>query len=243
MPNRRQSAGLPNRANQGESLWFLCVEIPLRQISQKAKLENAVPQQQAPTSTGDVDTDRILEGENEPGEELYSSTEYLADPNALIWHGKLMLYENLWFNSIAAHVAGANIHQLHHWAMPEVVHVDGRIRIGRANEYLCGLHGSQTKNVSVVAVRPIDEQGNQAAFDKIFQYYIDRERYGRIGYTPVEGLDAYLIPVEAGATKLPDLLDTLVECNIQAPVTERMLLIAFVIRKNNQVPPTYNTEH
>ncbi|KAL8833116.1 MAG: hypothetical protein Q9170_004498 [Blastenia crenularia] len=211
---------------------------------QQAEPEDALPQQQAPGGSGDADIDRLLKDEDQEEEEPYSPTEYPADPDAPVWRGKLTMQGVAEFNGIAKHVAGANLSALIPWAqlMPEIMSIEGRIDIDRASEYLCGLRWSQTTDVSVVAVRPSEEEGSKAAFDKLFQYFVDRKRYGVVGKNAVKEVkDTYLVPLEAGATKNADFVELLERCTIQAPVPERMLLITFVIRAHNSPAGQENT--
>ncbi|KAL9603847.1 MAG: hypothetical protein Q9219_000956 [cf. Caloplaca sp. 3 TL-2023] len=208
----------------------------LRQNIQQTEPEHATPPQQTPGGSGDADIDRLLKDEEQEEEEPYSPTEYPTDPDAPVWRGKLTMQGVAELGGIGKHVAGANLSATIPWVqlMPEVMNIEGRIDIDRASEYLCGLRWSQTTDVSVVAVTPADEEDSKTAFNKLFQYFIDRKRYGVVGKNAAKEVkDTYLVPLEAGATKNPEFIELLEQCSIQAPVSERMLLITFVIRSHN----------
>lgn len=215
-----------------------------RQDVQQTESEDVAPPQQAPSGSGDADIDRLLKDEEPEEEEPYSPTEYPTDPDAPVWRGKLAMQGVTEFNGVGKHVAGANLSAMITWAqlMSNTMNIEGRIDIDRASEYLCGLRWSQSTDVSVVAVTPVDEEDSRASFNKLFQYFIDRKRYGVVGKNAVKDVkDIYLVPLEAGATKNPEYIELLEQCTIQAPVSERMLLITFVIRSNNPAAGQENT--
>ncbi|KAL8964679.1 MAG: hypothetical protein Q9197_006847 [Variospora fuerteventurae] len=193
---------------------------------------------QATGGSGDADIDRLLKDEDQEEEEPYSPTEYPTDLDAPVWHGKVIMPGVTEFSGVAKFVAGANLSSKIPWAqlMPGTINIEGRIDIDRASEYLCGLRWSQTTDVSVVAVTPADEDGSRTAFDKLFQYFTDRKRYGVVGKsTAKEVKDTYLVPLEAGVAKNPEFIELLEQCTIQTPVPDRMLLVAFVVRAHS--PP------
>lgn len=208
-----------------------------RQDFKQSTPENVVVPPQAPAFSGDADIDRLLKDEDQDEEEPYSPTEYPTDPDAPVWHGKVNMPGVVTeFRGVGKYVAGTNLSAKIPWAqlIPETIKIEGRIDIERASEYLCGLRWSQTTDVSVVAITPAEGEENKTSFDKLFQYFTDRKRYGVVGRNVAQQVkDTYLVPLEAGATKNPDFIELLEQCTIQAPVPERMLLIAFVIRAHN----------
>ncbi|KAL8921742.1 MAG: hypothetical protein Q9172_003859 [Xanthocarpia lactea] len=193
-----------------------------------------VPPTQPTVGSGDADIDRLLKEDDPEEEEPYSPTEYPTDPNALVWNGRLTMQGVAEFNGTGKHVAGANLNGTLPWSllMSDVLTVEGRIDIDRATEYLCGLRFSQTTDVSVVAVTPTDDEESKTAFNKLFQYFTDRKRYGVV-VKKSDVKDVYLVPLDAGATTKPEFIELLEYCTIQTPVPERMLLITFVIRSHN----------
>ncbi|KAL8766062.1 MAG: hypothetical protein Q9209_007028 [Squamulea sp. 1 TL-2023] len=189
---------------------------------------------QPAVGSGDADIDRLLKEEDPEEEEPYSPTEYPTDPNAPVWNGRLTMQGVAEFSGTGKHVAGANLNSTIPWTllMPEILNVEGRIDIDRASEYLCGLRWSQSIDLSVVAITPTDEEESKTAFNKLFQYFTDRNRYGVL-VKKSDVKDVYLVPLEAGAIAKPEFIELLDYCTIQSPVPERMLLIALVIRSHN----------
>ncbi|KAL9586147.1 MAG: hypothetical protein Q9203_003957 [Teloschistes exilis] len=186
--------------------------------------------------SGDADIDRLLKDEDQEEEEPYSPTEYPADPNAPVWHGKLVMPGVTEFSGEGKHVAGANLSATIPWSqiMAPTLNIEGRIPIERASEYLCGLRYSSSTDVSVVAITPSDSEESRMAFDKLFHYFVERKRWGVVGKnTTKEVKDIYIAPLEAGVTTKPEFLELLEQCTIPSPIPERMLLITFVIRAHN----------
>ncbi|KAL8845466.1 MAG: hypothetical protein Q9176_000102 [Flavoplaca citrina] len=193
-----------------------------------------VPPSQPIAGSGDADIDRLLKEDEPEEEEPYSPIDYPTNPNAPVWNGRLSMEGVAEFNGNGKHVAGANLNGTIPWnlLMSETIIVEGRIDIERATEYLCGLQYSKTTDVSVVAITPTDEEDSQTAFNKLFQYFTDRRRYGVI-VKKSDTKDVYLVPLDAGATTKPEFIELLEYCTIQTPVPERMLLVTFVIRSHN----------
>ena len=183
----------------------------------------------------DAEIDHLLKDEEPEDEEPYSPTDYTADPNAPIWRGKLGMAIVAEFDGIAKHVAGANLSSSYPWSqlLPPTLAIEGRIDIERASEYICGLRYSNTTDVTVLAITPTNDPDAKVHFDKLFDYFTERKRYGVIGKNPVPAVkDTYVVPLEAGATKKPDFIELLETCTIEDPIPERMLLLTFVIRSN-----------
>ena len=210
-----------------------------RQPIPQTESSNVAPGPQAPTESGDADIDRLLKDEEQDEEEPYSPTEYPADPDAIVWRGKMTMQGVADFDGAGKHVAGANLSATIPWTqlMAGPVNIEGRIDIERANTYLCGLRYSKTQDVSVVAISAADDEDSKAAFSKLFVYFTDRKRYGVVTKNAVSAVkDIYLVPLEAGATAKPEFIELLEQCTIESPVPERMLLVTFVIRVNNSPP-------
>lgn len=185
----------------------------------------------------DADIDHLLKDEEPEDEEPYSPTDYTADPNAHVWRGSLGMAIVAEFNGVAKHVAGANVSSTYPWSqlLPPTLAIEGRIDVERASEYICGLRYSNTTDVSVVAVTPVDgDPDAKVHFNKLFDYFTERNRYGVIGKNPVSAVkDTYVVPLEAGMTKKPDFIELLEHCTIEDPIPERMLLLTFVIRSSS----------
>ncbi|CAL8578873.1 Transcription factor bye1 [Xanthoria parietina] len=203
-------------------------------VLQHTESGQAVPLPQPAVGSGDADIDRLLKEDDAEEEEPYSPIEYPLDPNVPVWNGRLSMEGVAEFHGIGKHVAGANLNGTIPWnlLMSETINVEGRIDIERATEYLCGLQYSKTTDVSIVAITPTEEEESKIAFEKLFQYFTDRKRYGVI-VKKSDAKDVYLVPLDAGTTVKPEFIELLEYCTIQTPVPERMLLVTFVIRSHN----------
>ena len=181
----------------------------------------------------DAEIDHLLKDEEPEDEEPYSPKDYTADPNAPVWRGKLGMAIVAEFDGTAKHVAGANLSSKFPWSqlVPSNLAIEGRIDVARASEYLCGLKYSNTTDVTVLAVTPFNDADALARFNKLFEYFIERNRYGVISSSPVSAVkDTYVVPIEAGMAKKPDFVSQLEYCTIPDEVPQRMLLLTFVIR-------------
>lgn len=195
-----------------------------------------VAQAEAPTVIADAEIDHLLKDEDPDEEEPYSPIDYAADPDAPVWRGKMNMVGVAEFTGSAKHVAGANLSATYPWPrlIPSVLTIEGRIDVNRASMYLCGLRYSNTCDVSVVCVTPTDDPENRAQFDKLFDYFTERERYGVISKTLFANVkDTYLVPVEAGISKKPEFIELLEHCTLEDLTPERMMLLTYVIRSNN----------
>lgn len=203
----------------------------------------------------DAEIDALLgddEDNEEPYSPPYSPKPFMDDadvntnargPNAPIWAGTLSMASFTQFHCEAKHVGGADLHERISWSelMPSVMVIDGRIDVKLATNYLCGLRFSQTTDVCVTAISSPTQSRERVEFDKIFEYFAQRNRYGVIGkHANALVKDTYVVPVEkqdgifsAGdsiAARRPEFLDLLENNSIEDPVTERLLLVVFVVR-------------
>ncbi|KAL9101881.1 MAG: hypothetical protein Q9163_002902 [Psora crenata] len=192
----------------------------------------APPLEQQP----DAEIDQLLKDEEPEDDEPYSPVEHAADPNAAVWHGRMGMAGIANFSGQGKHVAGANISYSLPWPqlIPDTLTIEGRIDTARADEYLCGLRYSNTTDVVVVAVTASASPDDPAQFDKLFNYFTERNRYGVISKSLAPSVkDTYVVPLEVGATKRPEFVELLDYCTIEVPSPERMLLLSFVIKLNN----------
>jgi hypothetical protein len=184
----------------------------------------------------DAEIDQLLR-DDETDSPPYSPKDFNDD--GTIWRGKVTMPPIGEFNSTAKHVGGADLSGRIPWSqlVPSTLHVDGRIDIKRATDYLCGLQFSKSTDVSVIAVSSPDKPEDQAGFDKMFDYFHSRERYGVIGKHPLSAVkDTYLVPMEVGTTKMPDFIELLENISLEAPITHRMLLTIFVVKTSESNP-------
>ncbi|KAJ6072823.1 hypothetical protein N7467_010908 [Penicillium canescens] len=186
----------------------------------------------------DAEIDQLLR-DDEPDSPPYSPKDF--DDDGTVWRGKVTMFPIGEFSSSAKHVGGADLSGRIPWSQlsPPTLFVDGRIDIKRATDYLCGLQFSKSTDVSVIAVTSPSQSEDRAGFDKIFDYFHSRQRYGVIGKHPLSAVkDTYIVPMEVGTTKMPEFIELLENISLEAPITERMLLTIFVVKTGESNPPS-----
>lgn len=186
----------------------------------------------------DEEIDNLLKDE-EAESPPYSPKDY--ESGGLIWRGKVSMNPVAEFRSVAKHVGGADLSDRIPWSqmIPSPLVIDGRIDVQLASNYLCGLRFSNTTDVSVVSMNAPGQPADRVEFDKLFNYFTDRKRYGVIGKHPLAAVkDTYIIPVEAGASKKPEFIELLENNNIEDPLPDRILLVVFVVKTNDHSSTT-----
>ncbi|KAJ5226104.1 hypothetical protein N7468_007329 [Penicillium chermesinum] len=175
----------------------------------------------------DADIDQLLRDESESPP--YSPKDFTEDD--LIWRGKLSMLPVAEFSSSAKFVGGADPSGQHLWTlfMPQILKIDGRIDLKLATEYLCGLRFSQSTDVTITSINYPDTPAQQDGFNRLFDYFATRKRYGVIGshpFTPIK--DTYIVPIEIGTTKMPEFLELMENNALRGPTTQRTFLVVFV---------------
>lgn len=186
----------------------------------------------------DAEIDQLLR-DDEPDSPPYSPKD-ISDDGA-IWRGKVAMVPVAEFMSSAKHVGGADLSGRIPWDQlaPSTLLVDGRIDIQLASNYLCGLRFSSSTDVSVIAISRPDLPGQRAGFDKLFDYFQGRKRYGVIGKHPLPAVkDTYIVPIEAGSTAKPEFIELLENNSLEGPVNERVLLVVFVVKTGDSNTPS-----
>ncbi|KAJ5755869.1 Zinc finger PHD-type [Penicillium manginii] len=186
----------------------------------------------------DAEIDDLLR-DDEPESPPYSPKDFSDD--GIVWRGKVAMASLAEFMSSAKHVGGADLSGRIPWSQlaPSTLLVDGRIDIKLASNYLCGLRFSSSTDVSVIAVGSPDMPSEKAGFDKLFEYFQGRKRYGVIGQHPLSAVkDTYIVPIEAGATTKPEFIELLENNSLEGPIHERMLLVVFVVKTGDSNPPS-----
>ncbi|KAF7505502.1 hypothetical protein GJ744_000749 [Endocarpon pusillum] len=183
-------------------------------------------------TAADAEIDALLKDEDIESPP-YSPKSYDGD-NAIIWRGSVNMGPVARFQASARKAAGADVENLGlSWQqlIPNILTIEGRIDPARADSYLCGLRHSTTSDVIVVSLRASDIPNDQHQFNVLFHYFKTRNRYG-VGVNPSNSAikDIYLIPLEAGSEKKPELLQLLDNDKIETPIQEDMLLVPFVIK-------------
>ena len=205
-----------------------------------------IPQHQAeqrqpgPGTQADAEIDELLKDENEDAESPPYSPKDPADDNAIVWKGVVNGGPIGRFQASARYAAGANIGDLRlSWPqlIPTEISIEGRIDPTKADEYLCGLQYSASSDVVIISVSAPEDSVNQQNFNRLFDYFKNRNRYGvGIQHSNPAIKDIYLIPLEAGS-ELPELLQLLEQHELKGPVSERLLLIPFVVKNTDLATP------
>ncbi|RHZ54369.1 putative PHD finger domain protein [Aspergillus thermomutatus] len=186
----------------------------------------------------DAEIDQLLK-DVEPESPPYSPKDF--NDEGIIWRGKVVMNPVADFLSSAKHVGGAELSDRIPWSQlaPSTLVVDGRIDIQLASNYLCGLRFSSSTDVSVIAISRPDSPKDQKGFDKLFNYFQDRKRYGVVGKHPLPAVkDTYIIPIEAGSTKKPEFIELLENNTLEDPTPERVLLVVFAVKTGDSNPPS-----
>jgi len=90
----------------------------------------------------------------------------------------------------------------------------------------------------IISISEPEDTVNQQNFTRIFEYFKNRNRYGvGIQHNNPAIKDIYLIPLEAGS-ELPELLQLLEQHELKGPVSERLLLIPFVVKNTELASAT-----
>lgn len=203
-------------------------------------------QSQKTTQTeADPDIDALLKDEDIESPP-YSPKSFDGD-NTVIWRGTVNMSPVARFQGSARKAAGADIENLGlSWPqlIPDILTIEGRIDPIRADSYLCGLRYSQTSDVIVVSLRASESSSDRHQFSVLFNYFKTRNRYG-VGVNPSNTAikDIYLIPLEAGSEKKPELLQLLENDKVETPTHEDMLLVPFVIKTSELNANTTPGEH
>lgn len=253
MPQRQlpsaQKPGGPSRAQHGRNLSGEPMRIDTRQspnsdfdinkVFSSVKSPTAVhrrrPSGPAPSQGPgiDPDVDRLLEDDGNDSDP-YSPTEE-SDPD-VVWRGQLVMAATADFQAVAKHVAGANLAKTLNmpWTtlLPRKLNVGGRIAMNSATEYLCSMRWNTVADLIVVSLKAATEAG-QADFDRLFNYFVARERWAVIGDKGVGNVkDTYLVPVPAGSGNVPEFLLNLEDNYLPHTRTENLLLLVIVFKND-----------
>lgn len=200
-----------------------------RLLQQPARRRSSgLPQaQQEKGQKVDEDVDRLLAGDDNDDYEPSDSSD-----TTIVWKGQLVQPGVTELTINGRFVAGADFGRYIPWTqfMLRTLEIEGRLEAKKADDYLCGLQWSKKSDVAVLALTPYD---NRAAFDQVFDYFASRKRYAVIrkghGMSDIVK-DVYISPVDVGG-KLPPHLELLEHNTIETPVSERILIMTFVVNK------------
>lgn len=186
----------------------------------------------------DDEIDNLLR-DDEPDSPPYSPKDFHDE--GVLWRGKLAVSGVAEFSSSAKLAGGADLTKFVPWSelAPSTLMVDGRIDIQLASNYLCGLRFSSSTEVTVMAINSPQVPAVRAGFDKLFNYFQERKRYGVISKHPVPAVtDTYVVPVEAGTAKKPEFMDLLENSILEDSRPERLLLVVFVVKLGDSNRPS-----
>ena len=183
-----------------------------------------------PNMVSDPEIDALLRNDDIESPP-YSPKDIEAEPPA-VWQGTLFMTGVTQVTGSARHVGGADVSHVVPWTelMPEIVRIEGRIAARSAEAYVCELRYSRSTDVVVVAFRPSDNLNDQRRFDRLWTYFYDRNKYGVLIKLPESRYkDAYVIPVAPGTNEIPGFMAMLEHNTLGDPVTERTMLVAYVL--------------
>lgn len=194
-----------------------------------------------PNSAIDADIDKLLaEEDHDMDNETppYSPSELTFTDTALpVWRGRVSMISVSNFPA-RAHFLGGPMDAQQKIPLTELLGgtmlIDGRIAIDRATEYLCGQKFSSTNEIIVLSIEPEDhtEPAAGSEFNKLFQYFQKKERYGVVGKPPHKAIkDCYLVPIDV-RDDMPDFFETLPKHSLeQAPRKKRVFAVVIVLSK------------
>ena len=183
-----------------------------------------------PSVVSDPEIDALLKNDDIESPP-YSPKDIEAEPPA-VWQGTLFMTGVTQVTGSARHVGGADVSHVVPWTelMPEIVRIEGRIAASSAEAYVCELRYSRSTDVVVVAFRPSDNLNDQRRFDRLWTYFHERNKYGVLIKLPESRYkDAYVIPVAPGSNDTPGFMAMLEHNTMGDPVTERTMLVAYVL--------------
>lgn len=213
---------------------FSSVQSPLTGHHVRRQSSNTAPPSQGPGV--DPEIDKLLQDDEGNESPPYSPAEYNSDPD-IVWRGAVTMDSVAKFPAVAKHVAGVDISRTIPWSsiLQKELKVAGRIDQEKANEYLCSLRYSPPTDVVVVNVTPTGEAAGQG-FSVLYDYFQSKNRYGVLTNKGVGNIrDTYLVPVPPNPGNIPDFLVNLEGHRVPEVRSEPMILVALVIRNENNV--------
>ncbi|KAK0616973.1 SPOC domain-containing protein [Immersiella caudata] len=222
----------PSRTDFDINKVFSSVKSPTLPQNQQRSLSVATAPATGPGV--DPDVDRLLD--DEPQSPPYSPSAK-TDPD-IVWRGNLVMNTIATVSVTAKHIGGAKLDESiklpYTTLIPKSLSVCGRIDEQQAVVYLCGLRYNAPTDVVVVNLEPSSE-ASRPEFNRIFEYFVSKKRYGVIGDKGVANVrDTYLVPVLPGTGNHPEFMLNLQDNFIPETRTQPMLLAVFVYRNDPQ---------
>jgi len=197
-----------------------------------------MPHRVTPTDNKvDKDIDNMLR-DDEAGTPPYSPRSYndpyspRPDPDDnTVWRGLIEMSFIGKFAATASLIGGPERIGDKSWLelLAPVIDIDGRIKHARATEYLCGQKFSKSSTMVLASLKP-EHSNNQASFDKLFEYFSLKQRYGVVSKRGEQWVkDLYVIPLDVGEP-LPDWFGVVnPQCKISENRGSKMVVLASVI--------------
>lgn len=198
--------------------------------------------QETSATNFDPDIDRMIDDDSTntpPYSPSYNAFE--LDTNKTIWSGKLFMASVTEFNATATQVAGTSISPARSWneILQNKIIVDGRISVDKSTEYLCHQRYSSTKQLIVISFKPQSKE-LLPSFEKLYNYFYSRKRYGVLKPATSAVKDAYLIPLSP-TDQLPEFIQLMDEVHIsEGNRTEKCILGVFIVNKISDTVPIIN---
>ncbi|KIW04226.1 hypothetical protein, variant [Verruconis gallopava] len=191
------------------------------------------PAQPQDAQMHDADIDRLLKDEDDDDQAPISPV-VDGSPGSPVWKGLIDMAGVASFNASARWVAGGDVGQKVPYTdlIPGKMEITGRIAIPRADEYVAGMRFSQSNDVCCLLVTPSSRSVDRESFNRIFDYFHSKQRWGVINGTGLHEAvrDCYLVTLEAGSGGWPDFMSMLEERHIEEPRPENMLVLTMVVK-------------
>jgi len=155
----------------------------------------------------------------------------------VVWRGSVTLLAIADFEATATFAGGFDFGAARPWSelIPEKLTLAGRILAETADEYLCSLQYSTSTEITVVRITATDLESRRG-FDKVFDYFSSRDRYGVVGTKATDNTrDTYVVPLAPGVDGYPPFLNELYEQYVPRLRFGPWLLVVFVwVKEENQ---------
>ncbi|KAF1981565.1 hypothetical protein K402DRAFT_233621 [Aulographum hederae CBS 113979] len=181
----------------------------------------------------DAEVDRLLR-DDEQFNDPYAGASGGGDPGATPWDGRMEIAAiNADFAGTARYMGGGEIHlrMPYPQLLPPTLEITGRLHRDRGNEYCRTMRYSAHYDIGLLALSHMDSDLDKANFDKIWNYFHEKERWGVVRIPDGHPIrDLYVIPIEAGAAPLPEFFSQLEVVNLESPRPENMMILAVAAR-------------
>jgi len=226
-----------NRSFNIETVWSH-VESPDTERRPTRPPPAQMPQRITPADSKiDKDIDNMLR-DDDAGTPPYSPHSY-NDPYSprpdqddnTVWRGLIEMSFIGKFNATASLIGGPERIGDKAWLelLAPIIDIDGRIKYARATEYLCGQRFSKSSTMILASLKQ-EHSANQASFDKLFDYFSLKQRYGVVSKRGEKWMkDLYVIPLDVGEP-LPDWFGVIdPPCKIPENRSSKMVVLACVV--------------